>query len=233
MSSYPAVLLRRLRLRPLAIVAAGLVLVALDFRSRSVDFLPDVLGWLLVALGAAAAGARSAGALAAGAAVLSLSEWSLPYHYVRFDLVSGTFLPADAPGTGGPLHQRWDHVSQARGALIVAAMVVGALSVIVLVRTLARRARADGVLVAVRELRLVALLSVLWTAPFLVLLGNAVVTGGRYDPVWDGGAETGSYLAVLSIVAVATLLVLRRGRGWAFIEDPNDASRWRSLRASP
>jgi len=40
--------------RPLALVAGGIALVVLDFRTESLDLLPDPVGWALIAVAALA-----------------------------------------------------------------------------------------------------------------------------------------------------------------------------------
>lgn len=224
--------LRRLRLRPLSVIAAGLVIVALDFRTRSGDFLPDVVGWLLVGAGASMADVRSASGCAMVTALLSLSEFSLPYHLVRFNPGTGQYVPADTPGAEDfPLHQRWDDLSRLRGAVIAAAMTFGAVTLMLLLRALAKRARFEDDEVSVRELHRAMVAPVLWAAPFLLVVANKVRSAARYDPVWDGGAAAAWLTAVVALLGLAVLLALRRNRGWADLADAETESRWHGTTA--
>lgn len=223
--------LRDLRVRPLALVAAGLVLVALDFRTRSLDFLPDVLGWVFVAAGARMAAVRSASVVALAAAILSLSELVLPYRLVRFDADRGEYIAADTPGTERlPLVQRWDDLPLARGAIVALAMVLGGVSVVLLVRALATRARAVADHSAARQLFLAALAAGTWPLPFVAMTLQAGLSGDDYDPVWQGSAEYGWLLSVLLLVSVAALLVMRRDREWAFPHEQSRSGSWPDLR---
>jgi hypothetical protein len=210
----------------LGVVAAGLVLVALDFRTGALDYLPDVAGWLIVAIGAGMAGVRPAALAAVAAAGLSIAELLLPYHYVRFDEVTGGFHPVEGPGSArGAVHQRWDHLSDLRGVAIAAAMVVGAIGVALLLRTLARRAAGTDT-AAARRLRIANAAPLVWASPFLFLAAAAVGSAHGYDPVWGGGAEVGGLLAVVSMVALAVVFAAWRDRGWALGPGAETQSPW-------
>ena len=220
----------------MTVVAAGLVVVALDFRTRSVDLLPDVMGWLLVGAGARMARVPLVAPLAVGTAVLNLSELALPYHLVRFSAESGEFVPANAPGAEDlPIHHRWNDLSQLRGAVIAAAMTLGAVTVVALLRTLRERACAAGDQAAAHELRVAMVAPALWAVPFVLVVASTVRSAERYDPVWEGGAEAGWLLALVALLGLAELLVLRRDRGWAFVVDAEaepgrqDRASWRAF----
>ena len=219
--------LGHLRIRPLSVVAAGLVIVAIDFRTRSVDFLPDVIGWSFVGAGAWMAGVRVACPGAFATALLSLSELSLPYHLVRFQSTTGEYVAADTLGAeDDPLVLRWDDLSQLRGAIIAAAMTLGAVTVVLLLRALAGRARSQSDLTAAHELRVAMVAPVLWAGPFVLVVLNRLRSGERYDPVWDGGAESAWLVALGALLGLATLFVLRRDRGWALRAGSGTKSRW-------
>lgn len=201
----------------MVVVASGLVLVALDFRTRSIDVLPDVIGWLLVGAGAWMAGVGRAVPLATAAALLSLAELALPYHLALFDASTGEYIRVEGQTSGLRAVQRWEDLSQVRGAAIASAMVLGAAAAIALLRALGRRARTEGDDAAVGEVRRAMVAPAVWALAFVWVVATRVAAGERYDPVWDGGAETAGLVAAVALLALAIFLVARRDRGWAFL----------------
>lgn len=209
--------LRHVRTRPLAVVASGLVLVALDFRTRSVDVLPDVIGWLLVGAGGWMAAVPRVLPLSSAAAGLSLAELSLPYHFVRYDPWSDTFTRVDSPPAGVAVLQRWDDLSQLRGAVIASAMALGAAAVVVLLRSLAERAHTGTDDTGVHELRVAMVAPAIWSLVFAAVIAAAVVSSEPYDPMWDGVGEAAWLVSVVALLGLAVFLTLRRDRAWGFV----------------
>jgi hypothetical protein len=201
----------------MTLVAAGLVLVAVDFRTRSVDFLPDIVGWVLVAVGVKFAGVTAAARLASAAAVLSVTELALPYHVIRLDPATGAVVPADRPSAEHLPHQvRWDDLPILRGALIGAAAVVGAVALACLLLRLADRAAQLGDHGHARMLRTATLaVPMLSAGPIAVLMLVTWADRRRYDPVWDDAAGRFGLLGILSLLVLADLLFMRRNTRWA------------------
>jgi len=208
--------------RPLAVVAVGLVLVAVDFRTRSLDLLPDPLGWLLVALGAWRLALVKPAAAAGIAAIASLSDLLLPYRwiYVHPD-TGGTVSRSVGEELDYPQAQRWDVISDGRAGTMVLAVLAGGLSLWWLLGDLGRRASEAGGVEAARRLRTLRLiLPVVWVAPFVVAVAVAVADSEPFDPVWNGGAEYVALAGLISLLAVAGVLALARDSAWALPPAP-------------
>jgi hypothetical protein len=56
---------------------------------------------------------------------------------------------------------------------------------------------------------------VLSAVPITILLLVAWIDGRRYDPVWDEAASVLGLVGILSLLAVADLLFMKRNSGWA------------------
>lgn len=216
----------------MAVVAGGLLLVALDFRTRSVDVLPDAVGWVLVATGTWTAGVRRGAPLALAAAALSLAELALPYHFVRYDAVGGTFITVPDPPPGEVVLQRWDDLSLLRGTAIASAMLLGGAAVVVLLHALVRRAQADHDDVGMRELRIAALAPAAWSLAFVAVVAVAAISGERYDPMWDGAGELVWLVAVVALLGLGLFLAARRDRPWAFVAEADGTPALRTSTAS-
>jgi hypothetical protein len=220
-------------MRPLSLIAGGLALVVLDFRTESLDLLPDPIGWVLVAVACSRLGLVGASWLAVLAGVLSVSDAALPYRYVRFGSVSGE---GDGPSLGAGVEPSVQHVfdpvSGWRLAGMALAMVVAGVALWLLLRGLERRADGHGEADTVSRLRLGRwLVAAVWVLPYLVAVGRAVVVhSGTFDPVWNGGAE---YVALAGLVVVAyvvVLLAVEADAAWAQPEVPWYPSPWDQLR---
>jgi hypothetical protein len=204
--------------RPLLLIAVGLVLVVIDFRTESLDLVPDLLGWALVGYAALRLGIVPAAWLAAAAGVLSVFDAFLPYRYVSIDRDTGERLPPEQQGLGVlPQRIEFDPVSEWRLAGMTLAVAVGGLAVWVLLRGLEHRAAADGERRAARQLRVGRWLVLgLWVVPYLVAVGRALaVHRGSFDPIWNGDAE---YVALAALVVFGYLVIeLARdaSAGWA------------------
>lgn len=204
--------------RPLLAVAAGLALVALDFRTESLDLVADPVGWVLVALGAGLLGFRLPVWAAGAAAVLSVGDAFLPYRYVYFDPVTGDdVVTSTGLDLGYPQRVEFDPVSGARLAVLALALVVGSVAVLSLLRGLQRRAASTEDAAATRRLSLLIAAVVLgWLVPPAIVMGRAAASSsGRYDPIWNGTLEYAGLLGWVVLGWVAVELALRCGATWA------------------
>lgn len=202
--------------RPLSLVAAGLLLVAFDFRTDLPDLFPDPLGWGLVAWGMWMLRLHIAAGLAGVAAVLSVSEVALPYRYVCLN--PRTYEPTESyPGCTE--YQRWDTVSDLRALALGGALLAGGAAIWRLLTALADRAEDQGRQAIARRLRIVQFaVAAGWTVPTLLVVGDSLLGDERYDPVWNGdGLEM---LATAGFAVLAWLvfeLVRHRDRAFAVV----------------
>jgi hypothetical protein len=217
-------------MRPLTLVAVGLALVAIDIRTEHLDFLPDALGWALVAVGAWRLSLVAPAMAAAVTALLTVPEVSLPYQFVMLDPVTGERITPPRPGIdlAYPEQLVFDDLTGWRLAVVAAAAVAAGVTLWLLLGALAARAnaweRGDA---AIRLSRLRWLTMAVWVVPFLAVVAVAALGEDRsFDPVWNGGLE---YLALSGIVALGLLVVVlarEANRAWA-------VPRWSSDRPSP
>ncbi|HET6954728.1 MAG TPA: hypothetical protein VFI47_30480 [Acidimicrobiales bacterium] len=220
-------------MRPLSIIAGGLALAVADFRTESLDLLPDPVGWGLVAVGCWRLSLTAAPWLALLTAGLSLSDAALPYRYARLDPLTGDEIgPAERPGADVPVQLRFDAVSGWRLAAMTLATVAAATTLWCLLRELEHRARAQGEIHAGDRVRAGRWLVIgAWALPLLVAGAWAVAAdSGRLDPVWNGSAE---YLALAGVAAftyVLVVLVRHAGAAWAVPERPWWPSPWDEIR---
>jgi hypothetical protein len=193
--------------RPLLLIAGGLVLVVLDFRTESLDLLPDLVGWGAVAYGAARLSLTPAAWLAGVAGVLSVCDGFLPYRYVSIDRETGERLPPEQQGLGvRPLRVEFDPVSGWRLVGMTLAVVAGGLAVWLILQVLERRAAAADERRAAGRLRLARwLVLAVWVVPFLVGVGRALAAHHDFDPIWNGDAE---YAALAGITAFGYLVIV-------------------------
>src|SRR5215471_874958 len=187
-----------MRPRPLTLVAIGIAVVVLDFRTEAVDYVADPVGWALIAVGAGWLGLTLARNLAWVTAVLSLSDLYLPYRYVHPDAKTGNLVSTSRNASDAQLVYESVHGWQLAG--MAAAMALAAVTLWMILGPLARRAAEAGEEAAARRLRLAAAaLVLLWAVPFLVTVAAAVVhSGGMYDAVWNDGEN---YLGLVGILA--------------------------------
>ena len=96
-------------MRPLSLITGGLALVVLDFRTESLDLLPDPVGWVLVAVGSRGLSLVSVSWLAGITATLSVSDAALPYRYVGIDPLTGDRVaPNERANVDLSLHPEFD-----------------------------------------------------------------------------------------------------------------------------
>jgi hypothetical protein len=219
--------MRQSPLRPLALAAAGVLLVALDFRVRAADLVPDPVGWVLVALAAASSGLVVPARWAVAAAVLSLSDFLLPYRLVAIDPGTGIELRAAADGSSVSRVLLWDRVSDVRALVMAAAVAAGSMALVTLVVTVCRRASRARAVQDARWLGLAGGAAVaVWGVPYLVVALAAVGSPRRFDPVWNGGLEYLAFAGVGALVVFAGVLVRLRDESWAVPGEGLYASRW-------
>ena len=220
-------------MRPLSMMAGGLALVALDFRTESLDLLPDPLGWALVAVGSWQLALVGTSWLAGLSAALSVADAALPYRYVRIDPITGEHVaPSLRPNADLPLHLEFDPVSGWRLAALTLAMTAAGVTVWSLLRGLERRATAHAEHDAATRLRVGRwLVVVAWVVPYLVGVSRAVlVDSGRFDAIWNRNAE---YVALVGLVALAYLIILlagNAGAAWVLPDRSWAPSPWDELR---
>jgi hypothetical protein len=202
-------------MRPLHWAAVGVVLMALDFRTTSLDLLPDVVGWVLLGYALHQLLGPRALPLAAAGGALSLSTLLLPYHYVQIDPFTGERVVV-GPDTdlGYAEVLEYDRLEGGRLAMAAGATTLAAVTFVVLAWTAARRATARGAVPSARRLQLgVGAIVVLWAVPQLV--GMALAGGDGYDVVWDDGAGRVALVGLVAALAFAGLLFRDGREPWA------------------
>ena len=121
------------------------------------------------------------------AAVLSISDTVLAYRNVRLT-VTGEVLSASAGAPTG--HIRWDPVSDWHAVVMASAMLAGGVTLWWLLGALSGRAEQAGERTTAQRIRVLRLVvSVVWVAPYLVVVAVAVIGSGSFDPVWNDGLE--------------------------------------------
>jgi hypothetical protein len=220
-------------MRPLSLITGGLALVALDFRTESLDLLPDPVGWVLVAAGSWGLSLASVSWLAGITAALTVSDAALPYRYVRVDPLAGDRVAlSERANVDLSLHLEFDPVSGWRLAAMTLAMSTAGVTLWSLLRGLERRAHAHAQSGTAGCLRVGRwLVAVVWVLPYLVAVGRAVVVdSGRFDPIWNGSAEYVALAGVAVIAYVVVVLARDSGAAWAQPEGPWYPSPWDELR---
>jgi hypothetical protein len=218
-------------MRPLALAAAGVALVVLDFRTEALDLLPDPLGWVLIAVAAFWLGQPAVMRLATVTGLLSLADFALPYHYVRINPLSGE--PMTGPSRGNPAAVRLAYLPLEGGQLVLltAAVVGTGATLWMLLGRLRRRADYEEDGAAVTRLRWAQwLVAGAWVAPYLVTVGMAAARGDHYDAVWNHGFE---YLGLAGLgagVYVVGLLASSTRASWAQRPGSWYPSPWDELR---
>lgn len=203
--------------RPLLLVASGLVLVITDFRTESLDLLPDPVGWILVAIGAAALYLPLSAWLSLATAVLSVSDAFLPFRTVMVDPLTNEGAGRCPVGLVCAARVEFDPVSGWRLAALGASVVLGGAAALSLASGLRRRARAEGDRASAARLGLLAgVLALGWTMPPLVGISWAIAANdGFYDPIWNGSAE---YVGLVGWGLMSWFVIelcLRSGADWA------------------
>lgn len=216
---------------PLGLIAGGLAMVAIDFRTEALDLVLDPVGWLLVAAGGAVLRLRWATAAAACASVLSVSDAFLEYRYRLIDPLTND--PVEVCPLLEDCAERvvFDPVQGWRFVALAAAIVVGIAAVLLVLRGLRRRARADGDRVAVTRLtQLWWVVALAWGLPQLVALTRALAAEPvSYDPIWNGAAEYAALLGTLVIGWVVVELCFWIRRAWAVPPGYAQPSPWADL----
>ena len=218
-------------MRPLALAAAGVLLVVLDFRTEALDLLPDPLGWVLIAVAASWLGLRAVMRLAAVTGLLSLADLVLPYHYVRINPMTGR--PMTGPTRGDPVSVRLDYLPLDgwQLALLAAAVVGTGATLWMLLGRLRRRADYEDDAAAVTRLRWAQwLVAGAWVGPYLATVALAVGRGDRYDPVWNHGFEYLGLAGLATGVYVIGVLAGSTRAAWAQRPGSWYPSPWDELR---
>jgi hypothetical protein len=207
-------------------MAAGVVLVALDFRIVAADVLPDPVGWLLVAAGAWKLALGLPALLGAAAALGSLPDVLAPHHYEATSPFAQRWFPAihalsdPVPGLRYEDRLEFDRLHGGRLVLAVLAIVAGGLALWSILGTLRERAGALGDRESAGRLALLRwLVPCLWVAPYV---GVAIVQGSGdqgFDPVWNGGLEAPALLGLAVAASVAWALVINSNRAWTATDE--------------
>ncbi len=193
------------------------MLVAVDFRTTSLDLLPDPLGWLLVGFAVATVLGWRLAAVAGAAAVASLGELLLPYHYVQYNPITGKQVTVtDTTDLGYAKFLEYDALRGVRLGLALAALVLGVVVVWTAVRRLEHRAAARGAPQIVGRLRAFRwAVGLLWAVPLLIGMIAAAVSGHGYDPMWNDPASHLSLAGTLVLLGLGVLLFAEAREPWA------------------
>lgn len=214
--------------RPLALVSGGLALVVTDFRTESLDFLSDPVGWILVAIGAAALYLPLSAWLSVAASGLSVSDAFLPFRTVIVDPVTNEGVARCPVDVVCGARVEFDPVSGWRLAAIAASLTLGGAAVLSLASGLRGKARAEGDRASAARLGLLLVVLALgWTTPPLVGISWAIVSNdGFYDPIWNGSAEYVGLVGWGLMAWFAIELCLRSATGWATPRSTPSPSPW-------
>lgn len=218
-------------MRPLALAAAGVALIVVDFRTESFDLLPDPLGWALVAVAASWLALPAVMRLAAVTGLLSLADFGLPYHYVRVNELTGKSVTG--PTRAKPAATRLDYLPLRGGqfVLLTAAVICTGATLWMLLGRLRRRADYENDPAAATRLRWGQwLVAGAWVGPYLVTIAMAAVRGDGYDAVWNNGLE---YLGLAGLAAGLYVVGVLAGSiraSWAQGAGSWDPSPWDEAR---
>jgi hypothetical protein len=215
--------------RPLSLVAGGVGIVVLDFRTEALDLVPDPAGWALIAVGAWVLSVRPAAVLASLAAGLSAAEAYLPYERLLIDPDTGEAVEVCTNLTlpcGEVL--RYDPMSGWPLATLAGMFVAGAAALGILLLALRRRAIDSGDRTAAGRLAQIgAAVVAVWALPPIVGITSAALSDPvRYDPIWNGGAEAVAMLGLVVLIWSIVELSLRRDARWAIPHGAQLESPW-------
>jgi hypothetical protein len=206
------------------------MMIALDMRIVAFDLLPDVLGWVLVVVGAWSIARPATVAVLGLAGLASATDLLLPSRWEYVDPATGRIVDeVTAIRRGFPEVLIFDRLEGVRLALLVLAYTVAAVAVWMLLRDLTARARAAGRTSAAQQLGLLrGLVPGLWIGPYLLAAVATLISGGSFDPVWNHSFE---YVALVGLVPVtwfAVLAFLERDHAWAVPAESSAPPRWLS-----
>lgn len=216
-------------MRPLHAVAIAVVLIGLDFRTTSIDLLPDVVGWALIVWAALRLRTPLVATAASVGGVASLALLSLPYHFEQYDPFNDRMVVV-TPETDLGYNEVlvYDDLVGWRLAAFAVSVCAFAVVLIGLWRHLRCAVAAwDGPSTrrSMRRLDLTTAAMIgVWVAPRLV--AAALGVDGGYDPVWDDPAARVAMMGVVAFVAHAVALALDAREPWARrVERAQPASR--------
>lgn len=188
--------------RALSLIAVGLLVVAIDFRTEALDLAPDPLGWLLIAVGAHRLAQPAATLLAALAAGLSFADVYLGFRYILIgpdgDIVETCPINASCDDVIS-----YVTVSTCRSILIAVAAIAGGASIILVLNRMRGAGSSRIVTPTVLTLLQIAV-AALWVVPVVAVIGTAIVRGERYRPFWTGGL---AYLSATTTVVVTLIAI--------------------------
>ncbi len=213
-------------LRPLWLIAAGVLTVGIDVRLDAADLLPDTVGFLLLAWGMRRLVSVPWVALAVVGGLVAVPQWVLPYHYKQVEAARAS--PSGRTRVVTVEVLEFDRLGGVRlAAAAFGVVVVVGLSATV-VSTLHQRAGSWNARATTRSIALagVAAASV-WGMPQLVAMGVGAVGGNGYDPVWNGGLWGAQFLGAVAVVGFAGYLFSVAREPWALATgQPLRTSRW-------
>ncbi|WP_436795146.1 hypothetical protein [Actinospongicola halichondriae] len=205
-------------MKPLHAVAGGALLIGLDFRTTSLDLLPDLVGWLLIVWAATRLATPLLTTVAVVGAVASLGTLSLPYHYVQFDPFAERMVVVTPDRDLGYAQLlEFDPVTGWRlGAFALSTAALG-VTVLVLAGHLRDRRRGFAGTEVDRSMRQISIASwavvVCWVAPRLVSAGLSTDDG--YAPVWDDPASKIALLGAATIITYTVVVGRDAREPWA------------------
>ncbi len=192
--------------RALSLVAVGILLVAVDFRTEALDLLPDPIGWLLFAWGARMITLPLAFRLGVVAALLSISDLFIGFRYVLIG-PDGNVVDSCTPGVGCAEMIRYDSVDAPLAVVIGLTAIVGGAAVITLLERLISRPTESIVTPTILRALQFAV-GLVWVLPIAGVVGAALVRGFEYEPFWDDGLAFVAGAATIVMVGVAAAVAV-------------------------
>lgn len=202
-------------MRPLTATSAGLVFLAVDFRTLAVDLVPDPVGWALIGYALYRLAVPRLAALAGVALLCSFAEAWLPYHYRKVE----TFQAGPVVGEPRVIELEvleYDAVTGVRIWMLATSMVILAVVVVAIVHLLAERARPYAADRSIRRLTMLGGLAIVaWVVPHLAAMAAAVLGDGELDVVWGDPAWRVELVGAMAVLAFAAGLVADAREPWA------------------